>query len=129
MTTVSTVRALMFGLAAVAAMPAVAQMASPPPAATGPTTEQLNAASSAYTQQRDDMRQMAETAEHRADREAYIAALVAHDRAVDRADARYERKQMAYADAMAVWRAHVAACHHGDDRACNAPTPRVADFY
>ena len=129
MTTVSTARAFVLGLAAAVAMPAAAQMAATPPAAAGPTTDQLNAASSAYSQQRDDVRQMDETAEHRADRDAYIAALVAHDRAVDRTNARYARQQMAYTDAMAAWRQQVAACHHGDDRACKAPTPQVADFY
>ena len=132
---VSTARALVFALMASVALPATAQLAdSPPPAPTA--ADQLNAASAAYSDARDNDHaaaradeQAAETAEHRADREAYIAALVAHDRAVDRADARAARQQAAYADAMAAWRRQVAACKHGDDRACRAPTPRPADFY
>ena len=131
MTTISTMRAAMFALAAAAAMPAIAQVADTPPAPTG--SDQLNAASSAYSAARDNnetaVRQAEESAEHRADREAYIAALVAHDRAVDRTNARNARQQMAYADAMAAWREQVAACRRGNNRACDAPTPRVADFY
>ncbi len=133
MTTVRTTRAIVFALAAAMAAPVLAQVAETPPAATAPTTDQLNAASSAYVERRDENRAMqqqaAESAEHRADRDAYMAALAAHDRAVDRADARYVRQQMAYADAMAAWRQQVIACRRGNNRACEAPTPRVADFY
>ncbi len=111
-------------LAAGSLTPAMAQTATP-----APTTEQLNAATSAYVDTRAEVQQAEETAQHRADREAYMAALIAHDRAVDRADARYARQQAAYADAMAAWRLQVEACHHGRTRACNAPTPTYADFY
>lgn len=133
MTRILTAQALVFVLAAAGAGPALAQLADTPTAPAAATTDQLNAASAAYSQARDDNRaaveQAEETAEHRADRDAYVAALVAHDRAVNRADARYARQQMAYADAMAAWRQQVAACRRGHDRACEAPTPRVADFY
>ena len=56
-------------------------------------------------------------------------ALVKHDAAVNRTDARYVRQQVAYADAMTAWRAQVRACKNGYKRACNAPTPNPADFY
>jgi hypothetical protein len=68
-------------------------------------------------------------AQYDADRQAYIAALVRHDAAVDRSDARYARQQGAYADAMRVWRAQVYACKHGHPKACNLPTPDPAAFY
>ncbi len=68
-------------------------------------------------------------AQYDADRQAYLAALVQHDRAVDRTDARYVRQQRAYADAMAVWRVQVAECKKGRSSACKMPPPSVADYY
>ena len=68
-------------------------------------------------------------AEYDADRQAYMAALVRHDAAVNRTDARYVRQQVAYADAMRVWRRQVWACKHGHQRACDLPTPNPAAFY
>ncbi|HWI85674.1 MAG TPA: hypothetical protein VNT42_05035 [Sphingomonas sp.] len=68
-------------------------------------------------------------AQYDADRSAYMDALIKHDAAVDRTDARYARQQRAYADAMRVWRGQVYACKHGHPRACNAPTPDPAAFY
>ncbi len=56
-------------------------------------------------------------------------ALVKHDAAVNRTDARYVRQQAAYADAMRVWRRQVWACHHGHPRACDLPAPYPAAFY
>ena len=67
--------------------------------------------------------------QYSADQQAYMDALVQHDHAVNRTDARYARQQHAYADAMRVWRAQVWACKHGNNRACNAPPPNPAAFY
>ncbi len=111
-------------------------LAAPLAAQTPPTTQDLNAATAAAVDARDagqaaaQTAQMAnESAEHRADRDAYMAALIAHDRAVDRANAHVARQQAAYADAMAAWRLQVAACRRGVTEACRAPTPNPADFY
>lgn len=68
-------------------------------------------------------------AQYEADRAAYLDALVQHDRAVNRTDARYARQQNAYADAMRVWRAQVYACKHGHRKACDMPPPNPAAFY
>ena len=68
-------------------------------------------------------------AQYDADRAAYMDALIKHDSAVNRTDARYVRQQAAYADAMRAWRAQVWACKHGRQRACDAPPPNPADFY
>ncbi len=100
----------------------------PAPASPNPGTQAANSA----VLSADEMAQ-AKTAEgdaqYQADREAYMAALVQHDRAVNRTDARWARQQAAYADAMAAWRWQAAACKRGNQRACNAPTPNPADFY
>lgn len=71
----------------------------------------------------------ANQAQYDADRQAYMDALVRHDAAVDRTDARYARQRNAYADAMSVWRAQVAACKRGHQKACDMPTPNPADYY
>lgn len=68
-------------------------------------------------------------AQYDVDREAYVAALVKHDAAVNRSDARYARQQRAYADAMSVWRIQVAECKKGKQAACRMPPPNVADYY
>jgi len=68
-------------------------------------------------------------AQYEADRAAYMDALVRHDARVDRQAVRWRRQQNAYADAMAVWRAQVAACKAGSKRACDAPAPDPAAFY
>jgi len=94
----------------------------------GPTTDALNAqadASAAATATTSADAQ----AQYDADRAAYLAALVQHDRAVNRTDARYARQQRAYADAMAVWRVQVQECKRGHQRACDLPPPNVADYY
>lgn len=91
----------------------------------GPTTRQLNRASAAYSRMR-----ASERIRYRMDRRAYMAAVTArHRRAVNKYDRRYARQQMAYANAMAAWRRQVRACHNGNRRACNARSPRVADYY
>lgn len=68
-------------------------------------------------------------AQYDLDREAYMSALVRHDAAVNRSDARYMRQQRAYADAMSVWRIQVQECEKGHQRACKLPPPNVADYY
>lgn len=68
-------------------------------------------------------------AQYDADRQAYMDALVAHDHAVNRTDARYARQQRAYADAMFAWRRQVYACKHGHQRACDMPPPDPSRFY
>ncbi len=113
--------------------PALAQMQpapdTAPDTAAGPSTEQLNRGSNAYTAERADLHRAERGAKYAADRDAYMAALIEHDHAVDRYDRRYARQQDAYADAMAAWRRQVDACHRGISAACRAPTPRVSDFY
>lgn len=94
--------------------------------------DSLNGAAAAQSQASTDAAAAsagANQAQYAADRAAYMDALVHHDRAVNRTDARYLRQQNAYADAMAAWRAQADACRHGHPRACNAPTPNPADFY
>jgi hypothetical protein len=94
----------------------------------GPVTDSLNAqanTAAATTASASTTNQ----AQYDLDRQAYIDALVQHDAAVNRTDARYMRQQRAYADAMAVWRVQVQECKKGHQRACNLPTPNVADYY
>lgn len=91
----------------------------------GPTTRQLNRRVSNYTTMRTHAR-----SEYRRDRRAYMAAVMRrHRQSVSRYHRRYARQEMAYANAMSAWRHQVSACHRGNRRACNAHTPRVADFY
>ena len=71
----------------------------------------------------------ANQAQYELDRQAYVTALVQHDHAVDRTNARAVRQQNAYADAMAVWRVQVQACKKGSNKACEMPPPNPADFY
>jgi hypothetical protein len=68
-------------------------------------------------------------AQYEADRQTYIDALVRHDAAVNRTDARYVRQQRAYADAMFAWRRQVYACKHGHKRACDLPPPDPSRYY
>jgi hypothetical protein len=101
-------------------------------AQSAPAVAQLNGQLVAADQQAmsaQAVSQGAAQAEYAADRQAYMAALVQHDRAVNRADARYLRQQNAYADAMAVWRVQVTECKRGHRRACDMPAPNPADFY
>ena len=88
------------------------------------TTQANNDANAATIAQYQDSQ-----ADYDADRQAYMTALVRHDAAVNRTDARYVRQQTAYADAMRVWRRQVWACKHGHQRACDLPTPNPAAFY
>jgi len=97
-------------------------------AAQKPVTQNLNntvAAASTANQTADAAAQ----AQYETDRAAYMDALIKHDAAVNRTDARYVRQQNAYADAMAAWRAQVAACKRGHQRACEMPAPNPADYY
>lgn len=95
----------------------------------GPTTKQLNRRAGRYYAERQYVRRVERNARYRADRRAYVRALMNHNRAVNQYDRRYMRKQRAYAEAMAAYRRQVRACHQGYRRACRAPSPRVADFY
>jgi hypothetical protein len=95
----------------------------------GPTTKQLNRRAGQYYAERQYFRRAERNARYRADRRAYVRALMNHNRAVNQYDRRYMRKQRAYAQAMAAYRQQVRACHQGYRRACRAPSPRVADFY
>ncbi len=104
-------------------------------AAGAPGTAALNNQVQSTTQANNDanaatMAQYQESqADYDADRQAYADALVKHDAAVNRTDARYVRQQVAYADAMRVWRRQVWACKHGHQRACDMPPPNPAAFY
>lgn len=68
-------------------------------------------------------------AQYSADVAAYDQAMRAHGHAVARQDSHYARQQQAYANAMEAWRIQDAACKHGNQKACNAPSPDPADFY
>jgi hypothetical protein len=104
-------------------------------AAGAPTTAALNNQVQSTTQANNDANNAAlaqyqeSQADYDADRQAYMDALVKHDAAVNRTDARYVRQQAAYADAMRVWRRQVWACKHGHPRACDMPPPNPAAFY
>lgn len=88
------------------------------------TTAANNSANDAVVAQYQESQE-----QYAADQQAYMDALVKHDAAINRTDARWVRQQHAYADAMRVWRAQVWACKHGNNRACNAPPPNPASFY
>lgn len=66
---------------------------------------------------------------YRQDMAAFHDALMANKAEAMRDEARFERQQRAYADAMAQWRLQVAACDKGRTRACKLPTPNPADYY
>ena len=68
-------------------------------------------------------------AQYSADIAAYDAAVRANHRTAVRNARIYDHQQRAYADAMAAWRHQVYACKHGNNRACNAPTPDPANFW
>lgn len=60
---------------------------------------------------------------------AYERAVRAHDLALLKDEARFQRQQRAYAAAMADWRIQVADCEDGLRAACKAPPPNPADYY
>lgn len=62
------------------------------------------------------------------DRLAYRAALRARHRTIAVDAAIQEQREGAYAQAMADWRAQVAACERGHTRACKLPTPDPQDY-
>ncbi len=94
------------------------------PAANSEVAEQATATPSSAAQVGADLR-----APYQDDLAAYQQALEANHRAVRRNDAHYDHQRRAYADAKAAWRRQVWACHHGSNRACDAPTPNPANFY
>jgi hypothetical protein len=63
-----------------------------------------------------------------ADVAAYNTALRQNRRIVAADEALYAERSRAYAQAMADWRAQVAACDRGHNRACRLPTPNPADY-
>ena len=71
----------------------------------------------------------ANQAQYQSDVAAYDTAMRAHGHAVARQDVHYARQQQAYAEAMEAWRIQDAACKHGHQRACNAPSPDPANYY
>lgn len=62
------------------------------------------------------------------DRLAYRAAMRARHREIATDAAIQEQREGAYAQAMADWRAQVAACERGHTRACKLPTPDPANY-
>ena len=62
------------------------------------------------------------------DRMAYRAAVRARHRTIAVDAAIQEQREGAYAQAMADWRAQVAACKRGHSRACELPTPNPQDY-
>jgi len=94
----------------------------------GPVTDTLNAQANGAAAT-TAASSTANQAQYDVDRQAYLDALVQHDRAVNRTDARYMRQQRAYADAMAVWRVQVQECKKGHQRACQLPPPNVSDYH
>ncbi len=113
---------------------AFAQSAAPPSTRTTadapqdrpgvPTTRDLNHISGMYAAMGSR-----EQARYRMDRRAYVASVMQHRLDVRRYHRRYVHREIAYAEAMAMWRRQVRACHNGDRAACAARTPRTADFY
>jgi hypothetical protein len=71
----------------------------------------------------------ANQAQYEADMAAYRAEVQANRQEIMVDQARYERQQRAYADAMTVWRRQKAACDRGVLKQCKKPTPNPADFY
>ena len=71
----------------------------------------------------------ADQAQYAEDMAAYRGALRARHHAIASDQRLYDHQQRAYADAMADWRRQVYACHHGSNRACNAPTPDPAAYW
>jgi hypothetical protein len=67
-------------------------------------------------------------AQYEKDMAAYRDALSAQQHAKFADERRYDRQQRAYAQAVFDWRLQVEACHRGNNRACNAPTPNPADY-
>lgn len=97
-----------------------------------PVTEQLNtraAVEASGNRAAVATANSAGEAQYEADMAAYRAEVQANRQEVMADQARYERQQRAYADAMAVWRKQKAACDRGVLKECKKPTPNPADFY
>lgn len=88
-----------------------------------PVTEDLNTRAAVQAANN------ANEAQYEADMAAYRAEVQANRQEIMADQARYERQQRAYADAMAVWREQKAACDRGVLKQCKKPTPNPADFY
>ncbi|WP_375393285.1 hypothetical protein [uncultured Sphingomonas sp.] len=124
----------LFAAAALAAAPAFAQTSQHTPehdaasAGSAPTTaaanDQIGAVAGAQQTTGADAQ-----AQYASDLAAYDAAVRAQHRATMADEAHWRHQQRAYADAMAAWRAQVAACKAGHERACTAPSPDPAAFW
>lgn len=68
-------------------------------------------------------------ARYQEDMARYEQALHSSRREARRDQAHYQHQLAAYHAAMSAWREQVYACNHGNNRACNAPSPNPADFY
>ena len=102
---------------------------------TGTTTDANRAAAAAADNQAaaTDAQNQTAAAEAQAqydlDLAAYDAAVRAQHAQTMADEAHYRHQRRAYADAMRAWRAQVAACRAGNNRACNAPSPDPAAFW
>jgi Skp family chaperone for outer membrane proteins len=102
------------------------------PALAGQTSAAANNGAAAQTAAQPQSAAQTEAelqAQYQSDLATYQQALDAHDHKAQRDQAHYDHQRRAYADAMAAWRHQVWACHHGSNRACNAPTPEPAAYY
>ena len=97
-----------------------------------PSAVRANNEAAAQINARQDaqqMRNMDARSQYSQDLAAYDSAMMRHDRRTDRRARRYRQQQRAYASAMRDWRQQTYACHHGNNRACNAPSPNPANYY
>ncbi|MBV9840387.1 MAG: hypothetical protein JOY99_02435 [Sphingomonadaceae bacterium] len=101
---------------------------SPTPATGNPGTTALNASVAAGSSGQVEGNAAAQ-AQYANDMAAYRDAVRQNHHEAMRDQAHYAHQQRAYADAMEAWRMQSDACKHGNQRACNAPTPSPADFY
>lgn len=69
-----------------------------------------------------------DTAQYQKDLDAYRAAMRARNRTIAVDAAVQAQREGAYAQAMADWRAQVAACERGHTRMCKLPTPDPQDY-
>ncbi|MFW2830193.1 hypothetical protein [Sphingomonas sp. ID0503] len=94
-------------------------------AAEKPATQTLNASSLAV----DTAVEAQNQKQYALDQAAYRAEVAARKELIANDEARYQAQTNAYADAMAAWRAQVAACKAGKTKACDMPAPTFAQYY
>ena len=137
------------GAATVAAAPAPAQVPNPDPAPqapvdrgydkTTPKSQAVDAQEAPVTRALNNEAGQGATInaiggeidqqQYRDDLAAYHDAVMANHADAMKDQARFDRQQRAYADAMAQWRAQTDACKKGKLTACKLPTPNPADYY